>query len=96
MLKGGSASKIHANGHFAIKGGDSQAGELTVYYEGSRPKGYSPMKKQGSIILGIGGDNSDRGIGAFKVTLHYRICTLAQVPITSGTCVWPKVHFMKA
>ena len=90
MLKGGSASKIHPNGHFAIKGGDSQAGELTVYYEGSRPKGYSPMKKQGSIILGIGGDNSDRGIGTFKVTLHYRICTLAQVLITSGTCVWQR------
>ena len=87
MLKGGSASKIHANGHFAIKGGDSQAGELTVYYEGSRPKGYSPMKKQGSIILGIGGDNSDRGIGAFTVTLHNRIFTLAQVPITSYMCL---------
>lgn len=65
MLKGGSASAEHADGHFTIKGGDSQAGELTVYYDGARPKGYSPMKKQGAIILGIGGDNSDRGVGTF-------------------------------
>ena len=65
ILKGGSASPSHADGHFAIKGGDSQAGGLTVYYEGARPAGYSPMKKQGAIIMGIGGDNSDRGVGTF-------------------------------
>eukprot|EP01051_Picozoa_sp_SAG22_P020317 SAG22_NODE_4058_length_1402_cov_1.413661_1_plen_379_part_00 len=65
MLKGGSASASRAHGHYAIKGGDAQAGGLTVYYDGSRPKGYSPMKKQGSIILGIGGDNSDGGVGTF-------------------------------
>ena len=65
MLKGDSASASHPDGHFATKGGDAQAGELTVYYEGARPKGYSPMKKQGALILGIGGDNSDRGVGTF-------------------------------
>ena len=65
MLKGGSASPSHKDGHFAIKGGDSQKGNLTVYYDGARPKGYSPMKKQGALILGIGGDNSDSGIGTF-------------------------------
>lgn len=58
MLKGGSASPgRHANGHYAIKGGNSEAGGLTVYYDGARPPGYSPMKKQGAIIMGIGGDN---------------------------------------
>ena len=65
MLKGDSASADHPDGHFATKGGDAQAGELTVYYDGARPKGYSPMKKQGALILGIGGDNSDRGVGTF-------------------------------
>ena len=29
------------------------------------PPGYEVMSKQGSIILGIGGDTSDGGIGTF-------------------------------
>ena len=58
MLKGG------AN-RFALKGGDAQANppSLTALYEGTRPSGYEVMKKQGSIILGIGGDNSDWAVG---------------------------------
>lgn len=65
MLKGGSTSQAHVDGHYTIKGGDSQTGGLTVFYDGARPEGYSPMKKQGAIIMGIGGDNSDRGVGTF-------------------------------
>jgi len=53
------------NGHWAIKGGDAQVGELKVYWDGNRAPGYAPMKKQGSIILGIGGDNSDGATGTF-------------------------------
>jgi hypothetical protein len=34
-------------------------------YEGARPSGYNPMKKQGAIILGIGGDNSNSARGNF-------------------------------
>ena len=40
-------------------------------YDGPRPQvgkngtGYQPMQKQGAIILGIGGDNSDSAIGTF-------------------------------
>jgi len=30
----------------------------------TRP-GYQPMKKEGSIIMGIGGDNSDSAVGSF-------------------------------
>ena len=26
---------------------------------------YTPMKKQGAIVLGMGGDNSDFGVGTF-------------------------------
>eukprot|EP01079_Euglenida_sp_SAG-EU17-18_P011193 gene11193-2031_t len=52
-------------GHWAIKGGDAQQGGLKVYWDGKRAPGYAPMKKQGAIILGIGGDNSDGAIGTF-------------------------------
>jgi len=58
MVKGAS------NG-FALKASDATRGMLTLMYNGPRPNGYQPMKKQGSIILGIGGDNSDSAIGTF-------------------------------
>ena len=51
MVKGGS------NG-FALLGGDAtDPVGLKKLYEGPRPPGYQPMKKQGAIILGIGGDS---------------------------------------
>jgi chitodextrinase len=59
MLKGPSGNR------FALKAGDAQSGSLAVKYDGQRPAGYSPMKKQGAIILGTGGDNSHTGIGTF-------------------------------
>lgn len=54
-------------GGFAIKGGNANSGTLKTMYEGERPKmsGYNPMKKQGAIILGIGGDNSNGSQGTF-------------------------------
>eukprot|EP00658_Telonema_sp_P-2_P011773 TRINITY_DN14509_c0_g1_i2.p2 TRINITY_DN14509_c0_g1~~TRINITY_DN14509_c0_g1_i2.p2 ORF type:complete len:190 (+),score=38.42 TRINITY_DN14509_c0_g1_i2:111-680(+) len=59
MIKGDSGN------HWAIKGGDAAAAGLKTLYDGVRPDGYAPMKKQGSIILGIGGDNSDWAVGTF-------------------------------
>ena len=55
------------SGSFAIKGGNSQSGTLTTLYDGARPAttGYNPMKKEGAIILGIGGDNSNSAQGNF-------------------------------
>jgi hypothetical protein len=53
------------SGGFAVKGADAQAGALKTIYDGARPVGYNPMKKQGAIILGIGGDNSNSAIGTF-------------------------------
>ena len=41
------------------------AGAFTTLFHGPRPAGYNPMKKQGAIILGIGGDNSPRAVGTF-------------------------------
>lgn len=52
---------------WALKGGNSASGTLTTYYNGVRPKsaGYNPMKKEGAVFLGTGGDNSNGGIGTF-------------------------------
>jgi hypothetical protein len=54
-------------GGFCIKGGNAQSGILKTMYEGGRPTlwGYDPMKKEGAIILGIGGDNSNGAVGTF-------------------------------
>jgi hypothetical protein len=54
-------------GQFALKGASGQTGALKTMYDGARPTspGYSPMKKQGAIILGIGGDNSNSAVGSF-------------------------------
>ena len=52
-------------GGFALKGGNAQGGTLQTLHEGARPAGYDTMKKQGAIILGIGGDNSCSAVGTF-------------------------------
>lgn len=43
---------------FAIKGGDATKDALHTFYDGPMPPGtgYSPMRKEGAIILGSGGD----------------------------------------
>ena len=64
MIKG-DVSTNAPGGHWAIKGGDSNQGKLEVYWDGKRAPRYAPMKKQGAIILGIGGDNSDGAVGTF-------------------------------
>ena len=72
MLKGPSGNR------FALKGGDAQSGALATKYDGARPAGYSPQKKQGAIILGIGGDNSHTGEGTF-----FEGCMTSGVPSDS-------------
>ncbi len=53
--------------HWSIRAGNAQSGGLSTYYNGARPNvaGYNPMKKEGAIILGIGGDNSIGAAGTF-------------------------------
>ena len=51
--------------HWAIRAGNAQSGGLSTMFDGPRPNGYHPMKKQGAILLGIGGDNSITGRGTF-------------------------------
>jgi hypothetical protein len=43
---------------FEIRGANATIGGLTTYYNGSTPpgEGYSPMRQEGAIILGSGGD----------------------------------------
>ena len=51
---------------FALKGGNSQTGGLTTWYNGPLPAGgYTPMHQEGSIVLGTGGDGSNASIGSF-------------------------------
>ncbi|MCJ1448184.1 MAG: hypothetical protein MMC23_008698 [Stictis urceolatum] len=52
---------------WAIRGANAASGALASYYSGPRPNaaGYNPMSKEGAIILGIGGDNSNGAQGTF-------------------------------
>ncbi|HVZ85752.1 MAG TPA: arabinofuranosidase catalytic domain-containing protein [Polyangia bacterium] len=59
------AMLIGRSGTFALRGGNAQMGTLMTMYDGERPAGYSRMKKQGAIILGIGGDNTATAQGNF-------------------------------
>ena len=50
---------------FALKWGDARSGGLNTVYSGALPQGYAPMRQEGAIILGIGGDNSHASAGSF-------------------------------
>jgi hypothetical protein len=71
MVKG----DIAGANHWTIKSGDAQSGTLTTVFDGQRPSArYNPMRKEGAIILGTGGDNSNGGQGYFfegVMTAHY-------------------------
>lgn len=52
--------------HWTSMGGDAQRGELKVMFDGPRiDSTYDPMRKQGAILLGNGGDNSVGSQGTF-------------------------------
>lgn len=71
MVKGGPAQ---AN-RWMIRVGDAQAGGLATVFDGARPSvRYSPMQKEGGIVLGTAGDNSNNGQGNFfegVMTAHF-------------------------
>jgi hypothetical protein len=75
LVKGEKRSSAWPNGHWAIKTGDAQSGNLENTFDGKRPSSrYNPMRKEGAIILGTGGDNSNAGQGNFfegVMTAHY-------------------------
>ncbi len=52
--------------HWESLGGDAQQGKLRVMFSGPRVNAeYDPMRKQGAILLGNGGDNSNASQGTF-------------------------------
>jgi hypothetical protein len=52
--------------HWASLGGDAQTGPLATMFDGPRvDSSYDPMRKQGAIVLGNGGDNSNGSQGTF-------------------------------
>jgi len=57
--------KNDGTNRFGLRGGNAQTGGLINLYEGGLPPGYSPMKVEGGIILGTGGDDSSGGEGTF-------------------------------
>ncbi len=62
MVKGDAAGK----NHWTIKVGNAQAGGLAMPFDGPRPSSrYNPMRKEGAIGLGTGGDNSNAAQGNF-------------------------------
>lgn len=71
MLKGDKAGM----NHWAIKAGNAATGKLTKMFDGVRPNSkYNPMRKEGAIGLGTGGDNSNGAQGNFFegiMTAHY-------------------------
>ncbi len=62
MVKG----DVAGSNHWTIKIGDAQSGPLTLSFNGPRPgPRYIPMRKQGAVGLGTGGDNSNAAVGNF-------------------------------
>lgn len=55
--------------HWRTMGGDAQGGALKIVYDGQRIQNdrnsYDPMRKQGAILLGNGGDNSNGSQGTY-------------------------------
>lgn len=52
--------------HWTTLGGNAQHGKLSVMFDGPRVNAtYDPMRKQGAILLGNGGDNSNGSEGTF-------------------------------
>ena len=55
--------------HWRSMGGNAQGGDLQIMYDGIRiqnpRQSYDPMRKQGAILLGNGGDNSNGSAGTF-------------------------------
>jgi hypothetical protein len=52
--------------HWTSMGSDAQRGDLKVMFDGPRvDHTYDPMRKQGAILLGNGGDNSNSSQGTF-------------------------------
>ncbi|HTU72990.1 MAG TPA: arabinofuranosidase catalytic domain-containing protein [Trebonia sp.] len=65
--------KNNGTSDFELESGDSMSGGLTTGYHGPLPppppgttsQTYTPMSKEGAVLLGTGGDNSNTDYGSF-------------------------------
>jgi hypothetical protein len=61
--------KNNGRTEFAIKGADATSPTLKTFYQGALPAGKNPMRKEGAIVLGSGGDccysNNNASEGTF-------------------------------
>jgi non-reducing end alpha-L-arabinofuranosidase len=90
VVVGDTAAQNSGKGRFALYGADATTGAVKTMYDGIRPTlaGYVPMKKQGSIILGTGGDNSNTGTGEwFEGVMASGAATLATVNAVQANIV---------
>jgi hypothetical protein len=71
--------KNNGTTEYALKGSDATSGTLSTYYKGALPNGYSPMKKQGAIVLGTGGDCCLSGSSSTQGTF-YEGCIVSGYP----------------
>jgi hypothetical protein len=73
--------KNNGKTEFALRGGDASTGALSTYYKGGLPGGWSPMKKQGAIVLGSGGDCCKPSGGAnLSAGTFYEGCIVTGYP----------------
>lgn len=73
--------KNNGTTQFALRGGNAASGALGTYYKGALPGGWSPMKKQGAIVLGSGGDCCKPGGGAnLSAGTFYEGCIVTGYP----------------
>jgi hypothetical protein len=63
--------KNNGTSEFALRGGDATTGNLSTFYKGALPGGYSPMKKQGAIVAGYPSDATDDAIQANVISAGY-------------------------
>jgi hypothetical protein len=61
--------KNNGRTEYALRGANATTGTLSTYYKGVLPNGKNPMRKQGAIVLGSGGDcclmNNNQSEGTF-------------------------------
>jgi hypothetical protein len=59
-------SKSNGTTAWVLKAGNAAAGPLNTYWRGALPSGYNPLRQEGGLSLGEGGDGSNGGSGAFS------------------------------
>ena len=59
-------SSTNGTSKWALKAGNASSGPLNTYWNGALPSGYSPLRQEGGLSLGEGGDGSNGGAGAFS------------------------------